>query len=102
MAPRCLGVLAMLMPWLLGNTVTLHACTADNVPTQSYDSQQALSPKPSSPEPAADRGPSRRSSLVASLPSVAPRVRLPGGVSGGLMDRGEIMAPVVWFLKSLQ
>ena len=38
---------------------------------------------------------------MASLPSVAPRVRLAGGVSGGLMESGEIMAPVVWFLKSL-
>lgn len=38
---------------------------------------------------------------MASLPSVAPRVRLAGGVSGGLMDSGEIMPPVVWFLMSL-
>ena len=56
---------------------------------------------PSSPEPAADMGPCGRRSLVASLPSVAPRARRAGGVSGGLMDSGEIMAPVVWFLKSL-
>ena len=47
-------------------------------------------------------GPCGRRSLVASLPSVAPRVRRAGGVSGGLMDSGEIMAPVVWFLKSLR
>ncbi len=56
---------------------------------------------PSSPEPAADKGPCGRSSLVASSPSVAPRARLPGGVSGGVMDRAEIKPPVVWFLKSL-
>lgn len=52
-------------------------------------------PSPSSPEPAADIGPCGRSNFVASSPSVAPLVRLPGGVSGGLMDSGEIMAPVV-------
>ena len=48
-------------------------------------------------------GPCGRSSLVTSsasecaspLPSVAPRARRAGGVSGGLIDRGEIMAPVV-------
>lgn len=56
---------------------------------------------PSSPEPAAERGPWGSSSLVASLPSVAALMRLPGGVPGGLMDKGEIMAPVVLCLKSL-
>ena len=63
--------------------------------------REVFPPKLSSPEPAADKGPCGRSSLVASSPSVAPRARLAGGVSGGLIDKGEIMAPVVWFLKSL-
>lgn len=48
-------------------------------------------------ELAADSGPIGSSSLVASVPpSVAPLILALGGVSGGLMDAGEAMPPVLW------
>ena len=48
-------------------------------------------------ELAADRGPSGSSNLVASVPpSVAPLILALGGVSGGLMEAGEAMPPVLW------
>jgi hypothetical protein len=55
-----------------------------------------------SAELAADSGPSGSSSLVASVPpSVAPRIRARGGVSGGLIDAGEASPPVLWWRASL-
>ncbi len=48
-------------------------------------------------ELAADRGPSGSSNLVASVPpSVAPLILALGGVSGGVMEAGEAMPPVLW------